>query len=119
MQGEAQRRQWIAEESMSAALMSNVHLLRWWRVLQNRISASEENRYQPIFEQYTIPRIGVTRFLIKLTVHDQAKASHKDLMENGRIDRKSGHGNPGLSSTTRLSPDAAQCLRTGKGPKSV
>ena len=28
------------------------------------------------------------------------KKLYKDLMENGRIDRKSGHGNPGLSSTT-------------------
>ena len=49
-------------------------------------------------EQYTIPRIGSIK-LTKLTSHDLQKL-YKDLMENGRIDRKSGHGNPGLSSTT-------------------
>ena len=49
-------------------------------------------------EQYTIPRIGSIK-LTKLTAHDLQKL-YKDLMENGRIDRKSGHGNPGLSSTT-------------------
>ena len=51
-------------------------------------------------EQYTIPRIGSIK-LTKLTAHDLQKL-YKDLMENGRIDRKSGHGNPGLSSTTCL-----------------
>ena len=49
-------------------------------------------------EQYTIPRIGSIK-LTKLTAHDLQKL-YKDLMENGRIARKSGHGNPGLSSTT-------------------
>ena len=49
-------------------------------------------------EQYTIPRIGNIK-LTKLTAHDLQKL-YKELMENGRIDRKSGHGNPGLSSTT-------------------
>lgn len=49
-------------------------------------------------EQYTIPRIGSIK-LTKLTAHDLQKL-YKELMENGRIDRKSGHGNPGLSSTT-------------------
>ena len=37
--------------------------------------------------------------LTKLTAHDLQKL-YKELMKNGRIDRKSGHGNPGLSSTT-------------------
>ena len=49
-------------------------------------------------EQYTIPRICSIK-LTKLTAHDLQKL-YKELMENGRIDRKSGHGNPGLSSTT-------------------
>ena len=49
-------------------------------------------------EQYTIPRIGSIK-LTKLTAHDLQKL-YKELMENGRIDRKSGHSNPGLSSTT-------------------
>ena len=50
------------------------------------------------YQQNTIPRIGSIK-LTKLTAHDLQKL-YKDLMENGRIDRKSGHGNPGLSSTT-------------------
>ena len=56
------------------------------------------NRYYLMVEQYTIPRIGNIK-LTKLTAHDLQKL-YKELMENGRIDRKSGHGNPGLSSTT-------------------
>ena len=62
------------------------------------IRISTANRYQLMVEQYTIPRIGSIK-LTKLTAHDLQKL-YKDLMENGRIDRKSGHGNPGLSSTT-------------------
>ena len=49
-------------------------------------------------EEYTIPRIGSIK-LTKLTSRDLQKL-YKELMENGRIARKSGHGNPGLSSTT-------------------
>ena len=62
------------------------------------IRISTANRYQLMVEQYTIPRIGSIK-LTKLTAHDLQKL-YKDLMENGRIDRKSGHGNPGLSSNT-------------------
>ena len=62
------------------------------------IRISTANRYQLMVEQYTIPRIGSIK-LTKLTAHDLQKL-YKELMENGRIDRKSGHGNPGLSSTT-------------------
>ena len=47
---------------------------------------------------YTIPRIGNIK-LKKLTSRDLQKL-YKDLMEHGRINTKSGHGNPGLSSTT-------------------
>ena len=50
------------------------------------------------YQQNTIPRIGSIK-LTKLTAHDLQKL-YKDLMENGRIARKSGHGNPGLSSNT-------------------
>lgn len=50
------------------------------------------------YQQNTIPHIGSIK-LTKLTAHDLQKL-YKDLMENGRIDRKSGHGNPGLSSNT-------------------
>lgn len=46
----------------------------------------------------TIPRIGSIK-LTKLTAHDLQKL-YKELMESGRTRGKSGHGNPGLSSTT-------------------
>ena len=51
-----------------------------------------------MIEQYTIPRIGGIK-LTKLTAHDLQKL-YKELMESGRTNRKSGHGDPGLSSTT-------------------
>ena len=74
--------------------------LRSWYELYAKpnIRISTANRYQLMVEQYTIPHIGSIK-LTKLTAHDLQKL-YKDLMENGRIDRKSGHGNPGLSSTT-------------------
>ena len=74
--------------------------LRSWYELYAKpnIRISTANRYQLMVEQYTIPRIGSIK-LTKLTSRDLQKL-YKDLMENGRIDRKSGHGNPGLSSTT-------------------
>ena len=74
--------------------------LRSWDEIYAKpnIRISTANRYQLMVEQYTIPRIGSIK-LKKLTAHDLQKL-YKDLMENGRIDRKSGHGNPGLSSTT-------------------
>ena len=74
--------------------------LRSWYELYAKpnIRISTANRYQLMVEQYTIPRIGSIK-LTKLTAHDLQKL-YKELMENGRIDRKSGHGNPGLSSTT-------------------
>ncbi len=62
------------------------------------VRVATADRYQLMVEQYTIPRIGSIK-LTKLTAHDLQKL-YKELMENGRIDRKSGHGNPGLSSTT-------------------
>ena len=74
--------------------------LRSWYELYAKpnIRISTANRYQLMVEQYTIPRIGSIK-LTKLTSRDLQKL-YKDLMENGRIDCKSGHGNPGLSSTT-------------------
>ena len=74
-------------------------LRSWYEIYAKpNIRISAANRYQLMVEQYTIPRIGSIK-LTKLTAHDLQKL-YKDLMENGRIDRKSGHGNPGLSSTT-------------------
>ena len=74
-------------------------LRSWYEIYAKpNIRISTANRYQLMVEQYTIPRIGSIK-LTKLTAHDLQKL-YKDLMENGRIARKSGHGNPGLSSTT-------------------
>ena len=74
-------------------------LRSWYEIYAKpNIRISTANRYQLMVEQYTIPRIGNIK-LTKLTSRDLQKL-YKDLMENGRIDRKSGHGNPGLSSTT-------------------
>ena len=76
-----------------------IWLRSWYDIYAKpNIRISTANRYQLMVEQYTIPRIGSIK-LTKLTSHDLQKL-YKDLMENGRIDRKSGHGNPGLSSTT-------------------
>ena len=68
------------------------------RIIKNVLGKTQADRYRLMIEQYTIPRIGNIK-LTKLTAHDLQKF-YKDLPENGRIDRKSGHGNPGLSSTT-------------------
>ena len=74
-------------------------LRSWYDIYAKpNIRVATADRYQLMVEQYTIPRIGNIK-LTKLTAHDLQKL-YKDLMENGRIDRKSGHGNPGLSSTT-------------------
>ena len=74
-------------------------LRSWYDIYAKpNVRVDTADRYQLMVEQYTIPRIGSIK-LTKLTAHDLQKL-YKDLMENGRIDRKSGHGNPGLSSTT-------------------
>ena len=74
-------------------------LRSWYDIYAKpNIRVATADRYHLMVEQYTIPRIGSIK-LTKLTAHDLQKL-YKDLMENGRIDRKSGHGNPGLSSTT-------------------
>ena len=74
-------------------------LRSWYDIYAKpNVRVATADRYQLMVEQYTIPRIGSIK-LTKLTAHDLQKI-YKELMENGRIDRKSGHGNPGLSSTT-------------------
>ena len=78
-------------------------LRSWYDIYAKpNIRVATADRYHLMVEQYTIPRIGNIK-LTKLTSRDLQKL-YKELMENGRINRKSGHGNPGLSSTTVRSP---------------
>ena len=74
--------------------------LRTWYALYAKpnIRVATADRYQLMIETYTIPRIGDIK-LKKLTSRHLQKL-YKDLLENGRVNRKSGKGNPGLSSTT-------------------
>ena len=74
--------------------------LRSWYELYAKpnVRPTTTDRYQLIIEAYTIPRIGKIK-LKRLTSHDFQKL-YKDLMERGRIQKRSGKGNPGLSSTT-------------------
>ena len=74
--------------------------LRTWYELYAKpnIRVATADRYQLMIETYTIPRIGDIK-LKKLTSRHLQKL-YKDLLENGRVNRKSGKGNPGLSSTT-------------------
>lgn len=62
------------------------------------VRVATADRYRLMIDPYTIPRIGKIK-LKKLTSRDLQKL-YKDLMEKGRVNTKSGHGNPGLSSTT-------------------
>ena len=74
-------------------------LRSWYDIYAKpNIRVATADRYRLMIEQYTIPRIGSIK-LTKLTAHDLQKL-YKELMESGRTNRKSGHGNPGLSSTT-------------------
>lgn len=74
--------------------------LKTWYELYAKpnIRAATADRYRLMIETYTIPRIGKIK-LKKLTSRDLQKL-YKDLMEKGRVNMKSGHGDPGLSSTT-------------------
>ena len=74
--------------------------LRSWYELYAKpnVRVATADRYHLMIETYTIPRIGHIK-LSKLTTRDLQKL-YKELMESGRANRKSGHGNPGLSSTT-------------------
>ncbi len=62
------------------------------------VRVATADRYRLMIETYTIPRIGRIK-LKKLTSRDLQRL-YKDLMEKGRVNTKSGHGDPGLSSTT-------------------
>ena len=74
--------------------------LRSWYELYAKpnVRPATADRYHLIIETYTIPRIGKIK-LKKLTFRDLQKL-YKDLMEHGRVQKRSGKGNPGLSSTT-------------------
>ena len=74
--------------------------LRNWYELYAKpnVRVATADRYHLMIETYTIPRIGHIK-LSKLTTRDLQKL-YKELMESGRTNRKSGRGNPGLSSTT-------------------
>lgn len=74
-------------------------LRSWYDIYAKpNVRAATADRYRLMIEQYTIPCIGSIK-LTKLTAHDLQKL-YKELMESGRTNRKSGHGSPGLSSTT-------------------
>ena len=74
-------------------------LRSWYDIYAKpNVRVATADRYHLMIEQYTIPRIGNIK-LAKLAAHDLQKL-YKELMESGRTNRKSGHGNPGLSSTT-------------------
>ena len=74
-------------------------LKSWYELYaQPNIRTATADRYKLMIETYTIPRIGKIK-LKKLTSRDLQKL-YKDLMEHGRVNRRSGHGDPGLSSTT-------------------
>ena len=74
--------------------------LRTWYDLYTlpNIRQATADRYKLMIETYTIPHIGKIK-LKKLTSRDLQKL-YKYLMEHGRVNQRSGHGNPGLSSTT-------------------
>ena len=74
--------------------------------IRKRSDGRWEGRYTAGYNAETGKRIiknvlgkTQTECKAKLAAHDLQKL-YKDLMENGRTNRKSGHGNPGLSSTT-------------------
>ncbi len=74
-------------------------LRSWYEIyVKPNVRQATADRYRLIIETYTIPRIGQIK-LTKLTSRDLQKL-YKDLMERGRVNTRSGKGNPGLSSTT-------------------
>lgn len=74
--------------------------LHCWYDLYARpnIRQTTAERYRLMMDTYTIPRIGDIK-LVNLTSRDLQQL-YKELMESGRVNRKSGQGNPGLSTTT-------------------
>lgn len=74
-------------------------LRTWYEIYAKpNVRTATADRYDLMINTYTIPRIGDIK-LTKLTSRDLQKL-YKDLMEKGRVNTKSGHGAPGLSSTT-------------------
>lgn len=74
-------------------------LRTWYEIYAKpNVRTATADRYDLMIETYTIPRIGKIK-LKKLTSRDLQKL-YKDLMEHGRVNTKSGRGNPSLSSTT-------------------
>ena len=63
-----------------------------------QLAAAHRYRYRLVIETYTIPRIGKIK-LKKLTSRDLQKL-HKDLLEHGRVNQRSGRGNHSLNNTT-------------------
>ena len=92
-------------------------LRSWYDIYAKpNIRVATADRYHLMVEQYTIPRIGNIK-LTKLTAHDLQKL-YKELMENGRIDRKRRSWQSGAQQHDRPQPtsDAAQRLRaSGQG----
>ena len=65
-------------------------LRNWYELYaQPNIRTATADRCKLMIETYTIPRIGKFKL----------KKLYKDLMEHGRVNRRSGHGNPNLSYT--------------------
>ena len=93
-----QIREWLGHSDIGTTANIYSHLDYKSKITSANVRVATADRYRLMIEQYTIPRIGSIK-LTKLTSHDLQKL-YKELKENGRIDRKSGHGNPGLSSTT-------------------
>ena len=73
--------------------------LKTWYELYAKpnVRAATADRYRLMIETYIIPRVGRIK-LKKLTYRDLQKL-YKDLMEKGRVNTKSEHGDPGLSGT--------------------
>lgn len=74
--------------------------LRTWYDLYAKpnVRVATSDRYQLMVETYTIPRIGDIK--LKNLTSRHLQKFYKDLLEDGRVNRKSGKGNPGFSSTT-------------------
>ena len=74
--------------------------LRTWYALYAKpnVRVATADRYQLMIETHTFPRIRDVK--LKTLTSRHLQKLYKALLENGRVNRKSGKGNPGLSSTT-------------------
>ena len=93
-----QIQEWLGHSDIGTTANIYNHLDYKSKITSANVRVATADRYRLMIEQYTIPRIGSIK-LTKLTAHDLQKL-YEELMESGRTNRKSGHGNPGLSSTT-------------------